>query len=107
MVADYILEYWIEAVETSLEDAGKLTDFSKTEIRSMAEDMCTSAECQNMAFGSNMAENPLTVEIKELQKKYNNANNESNDRERILFDYITNGHNNLSVSIKYGQVWFE
>lgn len=107
MVPDYILDYWIEAIETSLEDMGKLTDFSNVEIRSMAEDMYTSADCQNMAFGSNMAENPLTEEIKELQNKYNKATNESDDRERILLDYIARGHNDLSVSIKYGQVWFE
>lgn len=107
MIIDYILDYWIEAVETSLEDIGKLTDFSKTEIRSMAEDMYTSADCQDMAFGSNMAENPLIAEIKELRHKCDNAKNESDDRERILFDHITKGHRYLSVSIKDGRVWFD
>lgn len=107
MVADYILEYWIEAVETSLEDAGKLADFSKVEIRSMAEDMYNSADCQDMVFGCNVGENPLIEEIKELKHKCNKTKNESDDRERILFDHITKGRSDLSVSIKYGQVWFE
>ena len=39
MIADNTLEYWVKEIETSLKDMGKLDDFSKIEIRSMAEDI--------------------------------------------------------------------
>lgn len=69
---DIRLEYWVEAIECALEDIGKEGILSKTEIKSMAQNLQNSAEQEDMAYGIEHIPNPLLSEIEKLKSEYNN-----------------------------------
>jgi len=69
-VNEHILNYWIEAVESALEEVGKLTLFSKDDIKILAETLQISSEQQSMMFGYENIPNPLESEIQKIKSEF-------------------------------------
>lgn len=61
-MSDYKLDYWKEAVSSSLEENNLLHLVSDEVLKAIAKDMINSAECQSMAFGYDCIPNPAKVE---------------------------------------------
>ena len=70
IVNEHILNYWIEAVESALEEVGKLTLFSKDDIKILAETLQISSEQQSMMFGYENIPNPLESEIQKIKSEF-------------------------------------
>lgn len=71
MKDENVLNYWIEAVESALEEIDKLSYFSNKEIKTLAETLCISSEQQSLAFGYEHIPNPLEAEIIKIKSEYN------------------------------------
>src|SRR5687767_4525978 len=76
------LNYWIESVQSSLDD----NDISlpPEKIEAIAKDMANSAECQGMAFGHDAISSPRNGELEELKKKYEAKIKELENRDYIF-----------------------
>lgn len=79
MGTDYRLDYWIEAVQCSLDENGLFGYIPKELIKSIAKDMHNAYENIGMAFGDHVARSPvetdkdrkikaLEAQVKELEK---------------------------------------
>ena len=64
MAADYVKDYWSEAVGEALCSMGKYDLFTRAEIDELGEAMATSAECQSMAFGWDVASSNRSAELR-------------------------------------------
>ncbi len=67
---EQILNYWIEAVETALEEVNKIGLFSREEIKTLSETLQISSEQQSMAFGYENIPNLLESEIQKIKSEY-------------------------------------
>jgi len=67
---EHILNYWIEAVDSALEDIGKQNILSNNDIKRLAESLIISSEQQSMAFGYEHIPNPLQSEIEKIKLEY-------------------------------------
>ena len=99
---DYRLDYWIEAVETVLEDMDKYTLFAPGDIKYMAEGIQGYAEQESMAFGTEFIPNPMETEISKLKAEH------EKEIERFESDellYRTNIANRYGPSVSAGNVY--
>ena len=102
---DYKLDYWTEAVEVALEDIEN--NLSAVDIKSIAESMMISADQQSMAFGSDVADNPLKVEVNNLKTQLKHDQDINDTQEQIYRQHIADAHHVdiLDVHIEYDRVW--
>lgn len=61
-MSNYKLDYWKEAVSSSLEENSLLHLVSDEALDAIAKDMINSAECQSMAFGYDCIPSPAKAE---------------------------------------------
>ena len=87
-----ILNYWIEAVESALEEVEKLDVFSKEDIINMAETLQISSEQESMAFGTEAIPNPLESEIRNIRSRHEKEISEFEKRDLIFRKNIANRH---------------
>lgn len=92
MTQDYILKYWIEAVETALEEIDKLHNFTNAEIKDLAENLQISAEQESMAFGRECIPNPLQTEIQNLKAQHKKEIEVHEHREYIYRKNVSDRH---------------
>lgn len=104
-------DYWIEAVLSALDAVDKLELFTESELKLIAEDIATSADQESMAYGSSVAENPLTNEIKELKEKHKQELHQFEQRDEIFRKYVADRHGPyVSVNDVYtenGSVYYD
>jgi glycine/D-amino acid oxidase-like deaminating enzyme len=93
MTEDYILEYWIESVSTSLEEMDKLDLFTPDDIKLMAEAMIISADQEGMAFGYDAIPNPQLTAIEFLEELYESRNKVWERNEAAFIREIANVRN--------------
>ena len=92
MTPDYRLDYWIEAVESALEDVNKLDMFSNDEIKSLAETLQGSSEQESMAFGTEHIPNSLETEIRNIKTKHKKEIEQYENREFIFRKNVSDRH---------------
>lgn len=92
MTPDYILDYWIEAVESALEDVNKLDMFSNDDIKSLAETLQGSSEQESMAFGTEHIPNPLEAEIRNIKSKHKKEIKQYEKRELVYRQNVADRH---------------
>lgn len=78
---DPYLDYWIEAVENSL-DENTLIPLTRESIFGIAKDMMRAHEMHGEAFGTYNIPNPMATEAKKLQEKLKQQQNSEEERER-------------------------
>ena len=96
------VDYWIEATEFALEDVDRAGVFSDDEIRTLAKSLEGSAEQQSMAFGCDVAPNPLIAEIERLKAIHKKEMEHMEQRDYIFRKNIARrhgGHNADNVYI--------
>ena len=89
---EHILNYWIEAVESALDDVGKIALFSKEDIKTLAETLQISSEQKSMAFGYEHIPNPLESEIQKIKSQYENKIAKLEQNEWVYRKNIANRH---------------
>lgn len=92
MKTNHRLNYWIEAVESALEDVNKLNMFSNDEIKSLAETLQGSSEQESMAFGTEHIPNPLEAEIRNIKSKHKKEIEQYENREFIFRKNVSDRH---------------
>lgn len=71
MTKDYILEYWIAAVMSALDDIEELSLFTDRNIEDIAESIMISANHINIVFGCDSSSQTMIEHLKELHKLRN------------------------------------
>ena len=102
------LEYWIESVESIMEEIG-YTNIPIEDITTIAESMMITAEQESMAFGYDAIPNPLQTEIDKLRNNMDHEQVECERRELIYLRSIAK-RNNVHVDdifIANGNVWYQ
>ncbi|MDE2470793.1 MAG: hypothetical protein KGL35_19120 [Bradyrhizobium sp.] len=89
MMRDYKFDYWQEALETALDEAGAQTALTIGQIVSVARSLQASAENQGMAFGHDAIPNPLKAEVTAAEKRLEASKQEAESREAELKQQIT------------------
>jgi hypothetical protein len=69
---DYKLNYWIEALQISLEESGVFGILSDEVLRNVAKDMIHASEMQSQAFGWDQIPSPAKAEKSETEKRLEN-----------------------------------
>ena len=83
---NYKLDYWIESVSASMDNAGYTLPIE--DITAIAEDMIITAEQESMAFGYDAIPNPLQTEVDKINDRLQQERENWNNREDIYVKSI-------------------
>lgn len=102
------MNYWLEALESSLDENGAYSLISEEQRIAIAKDMEMAHEMHGEATGSINIPNPLAFDLKEKERQRERENKEAQQREDILKKCIAARYNNhVHVSIRDGRVEVE
>ena len=106
MIKDDILEYWIESIESLLDEMDKLDLFTSDDTKLMAEALIITAEQESMAFGYDAIPNPQATVIEHL-KELHELRNAKLERENDILRQTLADAKKLRVNdiyVENGQV---
>lgn len=102
------MNYWLEALEYSLDENGAFNALTPEQREAIAKDLERAHEMHGEATGSINIPNPLSFDLKEKERQREREKAEAERRENIFKDAIAAQYNTrVWVSIRDGRVEVE